>query len=54
MIRQRQDFRANNGKLKIWGKEPQYIVAKYETEDGEERSSLLLTSGWWGLSRYFT
>lgn len=51
--RQRQRFRATNGKEKIWGKEPDYIIAKYTTKDGEERSSLLLASGWWGLARHF-
>jgi len=51
--RQRQEFRAFNGKLKIWGKEPDYVSAKYLTKDGEERSSLLLCSGWWGLARHF-
>ena len=49
--RQRQDFRATGGKQKVWGKEPQYIAAKYTTEDGQERTSLLLCSGWWSLSR---
>jgi 7-dehydrocholesterol reductase len=50
--RQRQEFRATNGKQKVWGKEPDYIVAKYTTKDGEVRSSLLLCSGWWSLARY--
>lgn len=54
LFRQRQEFRATNGKQKVWGKEPDYIVAKYTTEDGEERTSLLLCSGWWSLSRYCT
>jgi 7-dehydrocholesterol reductase len=49
--RQRQEFRATNGKQKVWGKEPDYIVAKYTTKDGEVRSSLLLCSGWWSLAR---
>lgn len=49
--RQRQDFRASGGKLKIWGKEPEYVEANYVTEGGEKRTSLLLTSGWWGLAR---
>jgi hypothetical protein len=49
--RQRQDFRASSGKEKVWGAEPDYIVAKYTTKDGETRSSLLLCSGWWSLSR---
>lgn len=51
--RQRQEFRATNGKQKIWGKEPDYVRARYVTKDGEERSSLLLCSGWWGLARHF-
>jgi 7-dehydrocholesterol reductase len=50
--RQRQIFRQTGGKEKIWGKDPEYIVAKYTTKDGEERTNLLLTSGWWGLSRH--
>ncbi|RVX03677.1 7-dehydrocholesterol reductase [Vitis vinifera] len=29
------------------------IVASYTTTSGETKSSLLLTSGWWGLSRHF-
>ncbi len=36
----------------MWGREPDYITAKYTTEDGQERSSLLLCSGWWSLSRW--
>ncbi|CAM9390865.1 unnamed protein product [Ectocarpus fasciculatus] len=51
--RQRKEFRASGGKLKIWGKEAKYIVAKYTTEDGENRTSLLLVSGWWGVARHF-
>lgn len=49
--RQRKEFRASGGKMKIWGKDASYIVAKYTTEDGENRTSLLLVSGWWGVSR---
>lgn len=51
--RQRQNFRATNGREKIWGKPAEFIEAKYTTKDGEERTSLLLTSGWWGLARHF-
>lgn len=50
--RQRQEFRLSGGKLKIWGKEPLFVEAKYTTKDGEERTSLLLASGWWGVARY--
>lgn len=50
---QRQRFRASNGKCLIWGKKPSFISAKYVTENGQEKESLLLTSGWWGVSRHF-
>lgn len=50
--RQRQEFRASNGKAPVWGKPAEFITAKYTTEDGRERTSILLTSGWWGLSRH--
>ncbi|KAF2309209.1 hypothetical protein GH714_001181 [Hevea brasiliensis] len=51
--RQRQVFRRTNGKCTVWGKAPSKIVASYTTSSGETKSSLLLTSGWWGLSRHF-
>ncbi|KUF97459.1 H/ACA ribonucleoprotein complex subunit 2 [Phytophthora nicotianae] len=51
--RQRQSFRAANGKTNVWGHPAEFIVARYETEKGEKKESLLLTSGWWGLSRHF-
>ena len=51
--RQRQHFRAMQGKCKIWGQDPRYITASYTTEKGEKRSSLLLASGWWGVARHF-
>jgi len=50
--RQRQEFRSTGGKAKVWGKAPTYVTAKYVTKDGEG-TSLLLTSGWWGLARHF-
>lgn len=50
--RQRQNFRQTEGNCIIWGKQPKKIIAKY-TSKGEERTSLLLASGWWGLSRHF-
>lgn len=49
---QRQSFRAANGELKIWGRKPRIIHAEYTTGDGKKRRSLLLASGWWGLSRH--
>lgn len=51
--RQRQEFRRSKGAGKVWGKDPLFIEAKYKTESGEIKSSLLLGSGYWGLSRHF-
>lgn len=51
--RQRQRFRATGGKELIWGKPPKKIEARYTTGKGEEKTSLLLLSGWWGLARHF-
>ncbi|KAK9097748.1 hypothetical protein Syun_024793 [Stephania yunnanensis] len=51
--RQRQEFRRTNGKCIVWGKAPSKIVASYQTSTGETKTSLLLTSGWWGLARHF-
>ncbi|XWS11624.1 hypothetical protein CRYUN_Cryun37aG0014600 [Craigia yunnanensis] len=51
--RQRQEFRRTNGKCVVWGKAPSKIEATYTTTSGETKTSLLLTSGWWGLSRHF-
>eukprot|EP00850_Spirogloea_muscicola_P006289 SM000029S10584 [mRNA] locus=s29:864885:868277:- [translate_table: standard] len=50
---QRTHFRATHGKCTIWGSKPSKIEATYVTESGETKTSLLLTSGWWGLSRHF-
>ena len=50
---QRQRVRETGGKTTIWGRAPETMVAKYVTSDGEERESLLLLSGYWGLSRHF-
>jgi len=51
--RQRQEFRKSEGRALIWGGPATYIRAAYTTGDGTERSSLLLTNGWWGLARHF-
>lgn len=50
---QRQRVRALNGKCKVWGKEPVLITANYRTVDGTPKQSILLASGWWGISRHF-
>jgi 7-dehydrocholesterol reductase len=51
--RQRQKVRLTAGKCTIWGKKPEIIIASYKTTQGGKKQSLLLTSGWWGLSRHF-
>jgi 7-dehydrocholesterol reductase len=56
--RERDVFRATNGKALVWGKKPQFITAQYTVEDtktGEktQRTSLLLASGFWGVARHF-
>lgn len=51
--RQRQQFRKCEGKEMVWGRPPVKIEAVYKTGDGKTKKSLLLASGWWGLSRHF-
>lgn len=51
--RQRALVRRTDGKCLIWGKPPSVIRATYVTERGETKESLLLCSGWWGVSRHF-
>ncbi len=51
--KQRQYVRSKNGECTIWKKKPDLIFANYKTEWGEEKQSLLLASGWWGISRHF-
>jgi 7-dehydrocholesterol reductase len=50
---QRQRVRATNGETLVWGKRPVIIVGHYTTENGEKKESLLLASGFWGISRHF-
>ena len=51
--RQRQKVRAKWGDCLVWRKPPRLIEATYQTETGETKQGLLLSSGWWGLSRHF-
>lgn len=51
--RQRQLVRAKNGACMVWGAKPKLIEASYQTQDGERKETILLSSGWWGLSRHF-
>ncbi|PIZ03472.1 MAG: 7-dehydrocholesterol reductase [Gammaproteobacteria bacterium CG_4_10_14_0_8_um_filter_38_16] len=50
---QRQKVRATNGDCTVWGKPPQLIRAQYVDHQGREKNSVLLVSGWWGISRHF-
>ncbi len=50
---QRQRVRATDGQTTIWGRPPELIRAPWVSGDGVSRSSLLLVSGWWGISRHF-
>ena len=50
---QRQVVREANGETTIWGKKPKLIFARYRLENGAERSSILLVSGFWAIARHF-
>jgi 7-dehydrocholesterol reductase len=50
---QRQQVRATGGACTVWGRPPVIIPATYQTVTGEQKESILLASGWWGLSRHF-
>ena len=50
---QRQKVRATQGNCKVWGKAPKLIHARYKDQEGVDKESLLLVSGWWGISRHF-
>lgn len=49
---QKDRFRMDPENCIIWGKPATYIKAQYTTADGDTRTSHLLTSGWWGISRH--
>lgn len=51
--RQRQKLRMTAGNCTIWGKKPNYTIASFITEKGDKKESMLLLSGWWGVSRHF-
>ncbi|CAH1773619.1 unnamed protein product [Owenia fusiformis] len=50
---QKQQVRNSNGNCLIWGKKPDIIRAKYRIENGDVKESILLASGFWGISRHF-
>ena len=50
--KQKLDVRAANGKCTVWGRPAKVIRARIEV-NGVTRTSLLLTNGYWGISRHF-
>ncbi|KAJ3192963.1 7-dehydrocholesterol reductase [Entophlyctis luteolus] len=50
---QKNLVRKTNGKCKIWGKPAKFIRTEFITSDGKTHTSLLLASGFWGVSRHF-
>lgn len=50
---QKDYFRSKRGDCKIWGYKPEFIRATYTSSDGNQHESLLLLSGFWGISRHF-
>ncbi|KDQ17585.1 hypothetical protein BOTBODRAFT_64052 [Botryobasidium botryosum FD-172 SS1] len=50
---QKRLARGSDGKCTIWGKPAKFIRAKYTTADGATHQSLLLISGFWGISHQF-
>ncbi len=45
--------RKNDAKCEIWGKPAKVIRARYIDANGKEKRSVLLYSGYWGVSRHF-
>lgn len=55
--RERDVFRASEGKALVWGKKPDFIRAEYtvidrKTGKSTKKKSLLLASGFWGTARH--
>lgn len=50
---QKDLVRKTNGNCNIWGKPATFIRSEYTSSDGKKHTSILLTSGFWGLSRHF-
>jgi 7-dehydrocholesterol reductase len=51
--KQRMLVRETEGNCKIWGRKPTILLTHYKTQKGDTKSSILLASGWWGISRHF-
>ncbi|KAK1970772.1 ergosterol biosynthesis ERG4/ERG24 family protein [Colletotrichum sublineola] len=49
---QKELCRRTKGDCLIWGKPARYLKASYQTSDGVHHDTLLLYSGWWGVSRH--
>ena len=50
---QKEIVRKTDGNCTIWGTQPKIIRTTYQTLEGETKNSILLVSGWWGISRHF-
>lgn len=50
---QRQRVRRTGGHTRVWGRPPALLRAHFTRSDGSQGESLLLVSGYWGLSRHF-
>lgn len=50
---QKDLVRRTGGNCKLWGLPAKVVPVKYHTRDGLEHNSILLCSGWWGISRHF-
>ncbi|KAJ3308271.1 7-dehydrocholesterol reductase [Blyttiomyces sp. JEL0837] len=50
---QKDLVRSTDGNCKIWGKPAKVIRTEFTTSDGKIHKSLLLVSGFWGVSRHF-
>src|ERR1700761_5100647 len=49
---ERDYVRSQDGDAILWGHPATFMRCKYQTEDGKEHNSILLTSGWWGVCRH--
>lgn len=49
---QKDIVRRTNGECTIWGKKAKVMRCNFKTADGKDHQTLLLLSGWWGISRH--
>ncbi len=50
---QKDLVRKTGGNCLIWGEKAQFITTVYTTTNNKQHTSLLVTSGYWGISRHF-